>query len=213
MAVNKADQKYQEKQRRRKGLQKTRFYCQLCERQCMDENGFKLHAQSETHMRKLKMSMEKHTGNPQNIVKEFSEQFHTDFVRALRIAHGRKKVGLNQMYQEYIADKDHVHLNATCWRSLGAYARYLQGTGECTVVQGDSESESGERWWVAYKEKPRPSEVLKLDEMVEEVPIEIIGSEPEDSIESIINLSEERPTKQNALGTRGKLAFSLKKKK
>ena len=36
-----------------KGLQKLRWYCQMCEKQCRDENGFKCHAASETHQRQL----------------------------------------------------------------------------------------------------------------------------------------------------------------
>ncbi len=30
------------------GLGRLRWYCQVCEKQCRDENGFKMHAQSET---------------------------------------------------------------------------------------------------------------------------------------------------------------------
>jgi hypothetical protein len=32
-----------------KGLQKLRWYCQLCQKQCRDENGFKCHQMSESH--------------------------------------------------------------------------------------------------------------------------------------------------------------------
>jgi DNA/RNA-binding protein KIN17 len=36
-----------------KGLQKLRWYCQSCQKQCRDENGFKCHVQSESHQRQL----------------------------------------------------------------------------------------------------------------------------------------------------------------
>jgi len=36
-----------------KGLQKLRWYCQMCEKQCRDENGFKCHIMSESHQRQL----------------------------------------------------------------------------------------------------------------------------------------------------------------
>ena len=36
-----------------KGLQKLRWYCQMCQKQCRDENGFKCHTSSETHQRQL----------------------------------------------------------------------------------------------------------------------------------------------------------------
>ena len=34
-----------------KGLQKLRWYCQMCEKQCRDENGFKCHTMSEVKTR------------------------------------------------------------------------------------------------------------------------------------------------------------------
>jgi len=37
-----------------KGLQKLRWYCQLCQKQCRDENGFKCHQMSESHMRQVR---------------------------------------------------------------------------------------------------------------------------------------------------------------
>ena len=36
-----------------KGLQKLRWYCQCCAKQCRDENGFKCHTESENHQRQL----------------------------------------------------------------------------------------------------------------------------------------------------------------
>ena len=36
-----------------KGLQKLRWYCQMCQKQCRDENGFKCHTMSESHQRQL----------------------------------------------------------------------------------------------------------------------------------------------------------------
>ena len=36
-----------------KGLQKLRWYCQMCGKQCRDENGFKCHLSSESHQRQM----------------------------------------------------------------------------------------------------------------------------------------------------------------
>lgn len=36
-----------------KGLQKLRWFCQVCQKQCRDENGFKCHATSESHQRQM----------------------------------------------------------------------------------------------------------------------------------------------------------------
>ena len=38
-----------------KGLQKLRWYCQMCEKQCRDENGFKCHCASEGHQRMMQV--------------------------------------------------------------------------------------------------------------------------------------------------------------
>ena len=36
-----------------KGLQKLRWYCQMCQKQCRDENGFKCHLNSDSHQRQM----------------------------------------------------------------------------------------------------------------------------------------------------------------
>ncbi|OEU13150.1 hypothetical protein FRACYDRAFT_190325, partial [Fragilariopsis cylindrus CCMP1102] len=38
-----------------RGLQELKFYCQMCEKQCRDQNGLKQHATSESHMRQMKI--------------------------------------------------------------------------------------------------------------------------------------------------------------
>ena len=38
-----------------KGLQKLRWYCQMCQKQCRDENGFKCHQNSESHKRQMEV--------------------------------------------------------------------------------------------------------------------------------------------------------------
>ncbi|OBZ68646.1 KIN17-like protein [Grifola frondosa] len=40
--------KYLANKMKAKGLQRLRWYCQVCQKQCRDENGFKCHAQSES---------------------------------------------------------------------------------------------------------------------------------------------------------------------
>jgi hypothetical protein len=63
-----------------KGLQKLRWYCQLCQKQCRDENGFKCHQSSDSHMRQ----MELFGMNPQGMVEQFSREFEEDFLEHLR---------------------------------------------------------------------------------------------------------------------------------
>merc|ERR1712029_786671 len=69
-----------------KGLQRLRWYCQMCEKQCRDANGFKCHVQSESHVRQMNLVGE----NPQKYIQGFSNDFQRDFISLLRTAHGEK---------------------------------------------------------------------------------------------------------------------------
>ena len=116
-----------------KGLQRLRWYCQVCERQMRDENGFKCHTQSESHVRQMLLVGE----DPRKAINDFSNQFQRDFLQLLRTSHGEKKVNINHFYQEYIANKEHVHMNATRWPSLTEYAKHLGREGICRVEETD----------------------------------------------------------------------------
>jgi DNA/RNA-binding protein KIN17 len=71
--------------------------------------------------------------DPRRAINDFSNQFLKDFMQLLRTAHGEKKVNINHFYQEYIANKEHVHMNATKWPSLTEFAKYLGKEGRCRV--------------------------------------------------------------------------------
>lgn len=102
---------------------------QVCERQMRDENGFKMHTQSETHVRQMLLVGE----DPRKYINDYSNQFQRDFLQLLRTSHGEKKVHLNHFYQEYIHNKEHVHMNATKWPSLTEFAKFLGREGICRV--------------------------------------------------------------------------------
>ena len=125
--------KYIANKMKAKGLQRLRWYCQICGKQCRDENGFKQHTQSEGHVRAMLLVGE----DPRKYINEYSEQFKRDFLQLLRTSHGEKKVHMNHFYQEYIHDKEHVHMNATKWPSLTEFAKYLGREGICRVEEGD----------------------------------------------------------------------------
>ncbi|OTA05013.1 hypothetical protein A9Z42_0056320 [Trichoderma parareesei] len=114
-----------------KGLQRLRWYCQVCEKQCRDANGFKMHTQSESHVRQMLVVGE----DPKKFINQYSDEFLKDFLQLLRTAHGEKQVHLNQFYQEYIANKEHIHMNATKWPSLTEFAKYLGREGICRVEE------------------------------------------------------------------------------
>lgn len=75
--------------------------------------------------------------NPGKYIHKFSSQFKRDFMQLLRTSHGEKKVYINHFYQEYIRDKEHVHMNSTHWSSLTEFAKYLGREGICRVEEGE----------------------------------------------------------------------------
>lgn len=141
--------KYLANKMKAKGLQKLRWYCQMCEKQCRDENGFKCHTQSESHQRQLLLFAD----NSNKYIHSFSKEFSDGYVELLRRRFGTKRVAANKIYQEYIADKDHLHMNATKWLTLSDYVKHLGREGICAV----DETEKG--WYVTYID--RSPEVLE----------------------------------------------------
>jgi DNA/RNA-binding protein KIN17 len=128
-------------QQKSKGLQRLRWYCQVCEKQCRDENGFKCHVQSEAHVRQMLLVGE----NAHRYVADFSRQFMSDFLQLLRSTHGEKRVNANHFYaSQYISKKDHVHMNSTRWKTLTEFITFLGYEGICRVEN----TEKG--WFVAW---------------------------------------------------------------
>lgn len=126
-----------------KGLQKLKFYCQMCEKQCRDANGFKCHMTSETHLRNMKIFSE----NASGIMDSNSKEFERMYLDTLRRRHGVKRVNANNVYQEVIQDRNHVHMNATKWATLAIFVQYLGRSGKCVV----DETERG--WYVSFIER------------------------------------------------------------
>ncbi|EYE90067.1 putative C2H2 finger domain protein (Kin17) [Aspergillus ruber CBS 135680] len=114
-----------------KGLGRLRWYCQACEKQMRDENGFKCHVQSESHVRQVLLIGE----DPKKYIEDYSKEFVQNFVNMLRTTHGEKKVQVNQFYQQVIQDKHHIHMNATKWKSLTQFAAHLGREGICRVEE------------------------------------------------------------------------------
>ena len=98
-----------------------------------DENGFKCHTQSESHVRQILIVGE----NAKQHVDNYSNQFKSDFLSLVRTSHGEKKVNANHFYQEYIANKEHIHMTATRWVTLTEFVKYLGREGICRVEEGE----------------------------------------------------------------------------
>lgn len=132
--------KYLANKMKAKGLQKLRWYCQMCEKQCRDENGFKCHTMSESHQRQLLLFAD----NPGKFLHSFSKEFSDGYMELLRRRFGTKRTNANKIYQEYIAHKEHIHMNATRWLTLSDYVKWLGRTGQVIA----DETEKG--WFVTY---------------------------------------------------------------
>ena len=59
----------------------------------------------------------------------FSEFIDT-FMELLKRRFGTKRVHANIVYQEYIADKEHTHMNSTQWETLSDFVKWLGRDGE-----------------------------------------------------------------------------------
>lgn len=82
--------------------------------------------------------------NPGKLMENYSAEFEKNFVTMLSRRHGTKRIAANVAYQEYIADKQHVHMNATRWETLSKFVQYLGKSGQCIV----DETEKG--WFIQW---------------------------------------------------------------
>jgi DNA/RNA-binding protein KIN17 len=107
---------------------------------------------SESHQRQLLLFADNQT----RFMDEFSRTFKSDFVLTLRRRFGTKRVNANAVYQEYISDRNHTHMNATKWLTLTNFVQYLGREGICVVDQ----TEKG--WFIQYID--RDPETLRRQE-------------------------------------------------
>lgn len=160
-----------------KGLQKLRWYCQMCQKQCRDENGFKCHTMSESHHRQLLLFAD----NASRYMDQFSKEFSHGYLNLLKRQFGTRRVPANRVYQEYISDRGHIHMNATIWLTLTAFVKWLGRTGQCVV----DETEKG--WYVTYIDRDpetlaaqeRKAKKQKMDKDDEERMMEFVEKQVE----------------------------------
>ena len=116
-----------------KGLGRLKFYCQMCQKQCRDENGFKCHTTSETHLRQMELFSQ----NPTHYLDQLSNEFEESFLKLLSRRFNTTTVDSNKVYNEFIQDKEHSHMNATKWETLSGFIQYLGRTGKVRVEETD----------------------------------------------------------------------------
>uniref|UniRef100_A0A8I7B942 DNA/RNA-binding protein Kin17 WH-like domain-containing protein n=2 Tax=Hordeum vulgare subsp. vulgare TaxID=112509 RepID=A0A8I7B942_HORVV len=112
-----------------KGLQKLRWYCQMCEKQCRNENGFKCHCSSESHRRQMAVFGQA----PGRAVDRFSGEFLAAFLALLRHGHRGSRVAAAAVYNQLVADRRHVHMNSTRWATLTEFVEFLGRQGLARV--------------------------------------------------------------------------------
>jgi len=115
----------------------------MCAKQCRDENGFKCHTMSEAHQRQLLLFGE----NTGKYLHSYSKDFEKAFTDILKRQYNEKRVQINVVYQQYIGDKEHVHMNSTCWVTLTSFVKHLGRTGKAVI----DETEKG--WYVTWVQK------------------------------------------------------------
>ena len=101
------------------------------------------HLMSESHNRQVLLFTE----NPGMYVHSYSREFESTFLNILRVQYGTKRVAANTVYQQHIADKSHVHMNATTWGTLSGFVQYLGRTGKAIVEETDK------GWFLTYIER------------------------------------------------------------
>lgn len=84
-----------------------------------DEHGFKAHCSSESHQK----NMIEFAQDPTKFIEKHSEDFHSEFISLLSSRYKDKRMDANLVYQEVIANPEHVHLNATKWMTLTGFER------------------------------------------------------------------------------------------
>uniref|UniRef100_A0A8C5CWR9 Kin17 DNA and RNA binding protein n=1 Tax=Gadus morhua TaxID=8049 RepID=A0A8C5CWR9_GADMO len=137
-----------------KGLQKLRWYCQMCQKQCRDENGFKCHCMAESHQRQLLLASE----DPNQFMDYFSDEFKRDFLELLRRRFGTKRVHNNIVYNEYISHREHVHMNSTQWETLTDFTKWVGKEGLAKV------DETPKGWYIQYIDRD-PETIRRQEEL------------------------------------------------
>lgn len=82
--------------------------------------------------------------DPTKFMDQYSRDFEQFFMDVMK-RKGGLRVKANTVYQEVVADRTHIHMNATKWETLGTFVQYLGKTGLCRVDQTDKGD-----WMVQY---------------------------------------------------------------
>jgi len=99
----------------------------------------------------------------------------------------QKRVLANTVYGIYISDKNHVHMNATCWVTLTSYVKHLERIGYCDV----EDSEKG--WYITWK-LVDPAEELRKAKLAKKEKLEL---DDDERVQEYINGQIEKAKSQS----------------
>lgn len=120
----------------RKQNYKLKYFCQICNRQCQDKDGFTCHLKSDTH----RINIEIVSRNPEQFIQHYSKEFESGFIDVLKRGYNGLFVSANKVYMEYISDKNAAHLNATRWTTLTGFIKSLEQRGKIELKVREKET-------------------------------------------------------------------------
>jgi len=85
--------------------------------------------------------------NPGRVIEGYSEEFEQDFLQHLKQTNQGNRVSAKVVYNEFINDRHHIHMNSTKWLSLTEFVKYLGRTGKCKV------DETPKGWFISLIQK------------------------------------------------------------
>ena len=126
--------KWVSSQIRKSGKTKIRWYCGLCKVACKDENGYKCHLQSDSHIhRELAVTESLRTFK----VSREDKTFKRRFVNCLISKYFGQTVLAHDVYRDlFPLDRAHAVMKQTCWATLGVFMAQLRKEGLVEAQKG-----------------------------------------------------------------------------
>eukprot|EP00397_Hematodinium_sp_SG-2012_P029548 GEMP01031231.1.p1 GENE.GEMP01031231.1~~GEMP01031231.1.p1 ORF type:complete len:388 (+),score=88.54 GEMP01031231.1:173-1165(+) len=82
--------------------------------------------------------------NPGQFMDEFSREFEKGYMLLMSTTYCKTRVLANDVYREYIQERDHLHMNSTIWVTLSGFVQYLGRTEQCKIEK------THKGWYLEY---------------------------------------------------------------
>lgn len=134
MSSDPGSAKWVSNQLKRKQKTKIRWYCGLCHVACKDENGYKNHIQSETHLRR---ELTVGDSGKEFVLGKDDMKFQKKFINFLISKHFGQTCLSHEVYRDlYPLDRGHNVMKGTCWGTLGVFIAHLRRCGLIEAQKG-----------------------------------------------------------------------------